>query len=336
MVFLESIEGIIYKKKDKEKISMKPENFIFTLRWSLLLLVGTLMVACNNTPTGAEKEKPKYDTPQYGRIVISVDETFKPIIDSQIKVYQVSNPETEIVAYYKSEAECLKDLEVDSVRMVIVTRGLSREETEGFKEKIHYGPSWGLVAYDAVAVVANNKSKTKFLSTKELRSMLDGSIGGDYEIVLDGLSATSTVRYCMDSILKGKPLGPRVKAAKSSEEVISYVEKNPNAIGLIGVSWVGDRQDDAQLSFLKNVSLVSLKCETCQDDAYVLPYQANIALGRYPLIRGIYYILKENYEGLGRGFVNFLLYERGQLIFKRAYLLPGRIEFGVRTMEVKE
>jgi len=131
-------------------------------------------------------------------------------------------------------------------------------------------------------------------------------------------------------------LGPRVKAAKSSEEVISYVEKNPKAIGLIGVSWVGDREDDAQLSFMKNVRLVSMKCETCKEDAYVLPYQANIALGRYPLIRGIYYILKENYEGLGRGFVDFLLYERGQLIFKRAYLLPGRMEFGVRTMEVTE
>ncbi len=304
---------------------------------ALLIPVLITLFGMGCQPENAGKgEKPKYDTPKFGRIVISVDETFKPIIDSQIKVYQASFPETEIVAYYKSEAECLKDLEVDSVRMVIVTRGLSREESQGFLEKIKFKPSWGLLAYDAVAVLANRNNKTEALTTKDLRSMLDGSIGGNYQIVMDGLTATSTVRYAIDTILKGKPLGNRVMAAKSSEEVISYVEKNKDAIGLIGVSWVGNGRDENQLSFVENVKLVSMKCETCTDEAYVLPYQANIALGRYPFIRGIFYILKENYEGLGKGFVNFLSYERGQLIFKRAYLLPGRMEFGVRTMELKE
>lgn len=302
------------------------------------MIVVVLVVfasACN--PSGpANGEKPKYDTPKFGRIVISVDESFKPIIDSQIKVYQASYPETQIVAYYKSEAECLRDLEVDSVRMVIVTRGLSRDETEGFLDKIKFRPSWGLLAYDAVAVVANKESKTDVLSATELRSMLDGSIGGKYEIVMDGLTATSTVRFAIDTILKGKPLGPKVMAAKSSTEVIRYVEKNPDAIGLVGVSWVGNGRDENQLSFVENVKLVSMKCETCNEESYVLPYQANIALGRYPFIRGIFYILKENYEGLGKGFVNFLSYERGQLIFKRAYLLPGRMQFGVRTMELKQ
>jgi phosphate transport system substrate-binding protein len=300
----------------------------------LMMAIAFFTIGCQSGNNNGDNEKPKYDTPKYGRIVISVDESFKPIIDSQIKVYQASYPETEIVAYYKPEAECLKDLEVDSVRMVIVTRGLTREESDGFLEKIKFKPSWGLLAFDAVAVVANKKSETNTLSLVDLRSMLDGSIGGDYEVVLDGLSATSTVRYAIDTLLKGKPLGPKVLAAKSSEEVIQYVEKNPKAIGLIGVSWVGNNRDENQLSFVENVKLVSMKCETCKEEAYVLPYQANIALGRYPMIRGIFYILKENYEGLGKGFVNFLSYERGQLIFKRAYLLPGRMEFGVRNMEI--
>ncbi len=299
------------------------------------VVFGLFVAGCNPANTN-EGEKPKYDTPKFGRIVISVDESFKPIIDSQIKVYQASFPETEIVAYYKSEAECLKDLDVDSVRMVIVTRGLSREETEGFLEKIKFRPSWGILAYDAVAVVTNKKTKTDVLTTKELRSMLDGSIGGKYEMVMDGLTATSTVRFAIDTLLKGKPLGPKVVAARTSEEVIKYVEKTPEAYGLIGVSWVGNGRDENQLSFVGNVKLVSMKCETCNEDAYVLPYQANIALSRYPLVRGIYYILKENYEGLGKGFVNFLSYERGQLIFKRAYLLPGRMGFDVRSMEIKQ
>ncbi|RYF88701.1 MAG: hypothetical protein EOO03_07820 [Chitinophagaceae bacterium] len=48
--------------------------------------------------------------------------------------------------------------------------------------------------------------------------------------------------------------------------------------------------------------------------------QQSITSRRYPLVRGLYYVNKENYNGLGTGFVNFLKNERGQLIFRRAYL----------------
>ncbi len=319
--------------KIKEMFKLVNHRSLFFL---IIIILMMMLASCGNNTSQVSKNPANYDTPKKGKIYISVDETFKPVIDSQIKVFQNSFPEAEIIADYKSEAECLRDLENDSTRMVIVTRGLTKEESKGFKEKLRFTPSWGLIAYDAIAVVLNKKSKLDYLSTSEIKSMLNGTAGGDYEIVLDGLSATSTVRYAKDSLLKGEALGPKVVAAKSSEAVIEYVQKNENAIGLIGVSWVGDNEDDQQVRFLQSVKLARLRCETCPEEEYALPFQANIALGKYPFVRGIFYILKENYEGLGRGFVNFLIYERGQLIFKRAYLLPGRMEFSVRNMEVKE
>ena len=73
-----------------------------------------------------------------------------------------------------------------------------------------------------------------------------------------------------------------------------------------------------------------------RNGVYVKPYQANIAMGRYPMVRPLYYILKENYDGLGSGFSNFLIYEKGQLIFRRAFLLPARMKFEVRTIDINE
>jgi len=35
-------------------------------------------------------------------------------------------------------------------------------------------------------------------------------------------------------------------------------------------------------------------------------------------------VLKENYTGLGTGFTNFLSLERGQLVFRRSYLVPAK------------
>ena len=295
-------------------------------------ILSFMVSACGG---GDASEKPLDNTPTRGTLYISVDESFKPVIDSQIKVYESSFPEANIIAEYKSEAECLKDLENDSTKLVIVTRGLSKEESEGFKESLGFAPAWGILAWDAIAVITH-KSNNAMYTVSDLRNLLLGQTPSKMKVVMDGLTATSTVRYAIDSLLQGRPLAGNVVAKQTSPEVIDYVASDPQSIGMIGVSWIGDEDDPEQLGFLDKVNVASFKCETCDTTAYVKPYQANIALGRYPLLRSLNYILLENFNGLGRGFVNFLMYERGQLIFKRAYLLPARMQFEVRNMNINE
>jgi phosphate transport system substrate-binding protein len=293
-----------------------------------------LLVACGN---GTDKKKPvQREDGYHGNIRISVDESFKPVIDSQIKVYQASFPEAHIVAEYKTEAECLKDLSNDSVRMVIVTRGLTRDEAQGLSQKLSFEPTFGLLAFDGVALIMNKEAKDSVFTVADIREMLSGNTSYKYKIVMDGINATSTVRYAIDSILKGQPLSKNVEAAKSTPGVIEYVSKDPNAIGMIGVSWVGNQDDSEQLSFNSKIKIASVRCDQCTGEPYTKPYQANLATGRYPFRRGLYYILKENYGGLGNGFMNFMVFERGQLIFKRAYLLPARMSFDVREAAISE
>src|SRR5207302_9811721 len=104
----------------------------------------------------------------------------------------------------------------------------------------------------------------------------------------------------------------------------------------VGISWIGNKEDPNQLSFLQKVKIASLECGICDQKTYVKPYQANIAMRRYPLVRTLYYILKENYRGLGSGFANFLIYERGQLIIRRAYLWPAKMPFEVRKAGINQ
>lgn len=276
------------------------------------------------------------DTPSSGTIHISVDESFRPVIDSQIKVFEASFPNAKIIAHYKPEAECLKDLLVDSIRMVIVTRQLMPVEEQRLKDTLRFIPVQAKIAFDAVALVVNTESKDSIFDITDVRSMLKGTSGYKLRPVMDGLTATSTVRYALDSLLKGQPLGKDVTAATSSAGVIDYVANNKNAVGFVGVSWIGNPNDPDFLSFNKNVTIASIRCGICPEETYVKPFQANIATRRYPLVRGLHYILKENYEGLGSGFANFLIYERGQLIFRRAYLWPARMQFEVRNAGISE
>jgi phosphate transport system substrate-binding protein len=276
------------------------------------------------------------ETPTSGTIHISVDESFKPVIDSQLKVFESSFPDAHITVDYKPEAACLRDIYNDSTRLVIITRGLTLPEERYFTDTAKTPAVSGILAYDAVALVVNNHSQDTVMSMDDVRSLLEGQGKKNTEAVMDGISATSIVRYVKDSILEGKTLGKNVIAARSSPQVISYIADHENAVGFIGVNWIGDQEDSLDLAFLKKVKVVAIRCDRCTDKPFVYPFQANIVFKKYPMVRGLYYILKENFSGVGNNFINFLVNERGQLIFKRSYLVPARMSFDVRNVEMQQ
>lgn len=298
----------------------------------LVVLAAAFFVA----PACQNKSTKKENTAHSGVIHISVDESFKPVIDSQIKVFESSYPDAKIIAHYKPEAECLKDLNYDSIRLVIVTRKLTDKEAKAIESSSKIAPSWNSVAMDAIAVVVNTAAKDTLFDMADIRSMVKGTSGYKYKVVLDGLSATSTVRYAVDSLAGGARLGANVVAAKNSQGVLDYISANTDAIGLVGVSWIGNKEDSVQSSFLQKVKIASIECSTCQPIVYTQPFQYNIATRRYPMLRRLYYILKENYNGLGSGFADFLIYERGQLIFKRSYLWPAKMKLDTRAAKLEE
>ncbi|MFM7729283.1 MAG: phosphate ABC transporter substrate-binding protein, partial [Flavobacteriales bacterium] len=52
------------------------------------------------------------------------------------------------------------------------------------------------------------------------------------------------------------------------------------------------------------------------------PYQAYIALKKYPLTRDVYVISREGRNGLGTGFASFLAGDQGQRLVRMCGLLP--------------
>ena len=147
--------------------------------------IGLIFINCRNT-------NQQYDTPLKGKISISVDESFKPVITEQIKVYQSSYPEAHIQASYKSEADCFRDLQNDSTRMIIVSRGLNADENEYYKQKLSFKPQWDVLAYDAVAVVVNTHSKDSAFTINKLKGYLSGKDTSKL-VAVAGRNATSVV-----------------------------------------------------------------------------------------------------------------------------------------------
>lgn len=286
--------------------------------------------ACNHS----EEHSSAIDSPKQGYINISVDESFKPVIDEQLKIYKSAFPKSVINVSYKSEVDCFKDLLKDSTRLIIVARGLNQKETNYFTNKLSFKPQYSIVAYDAVAAIINIDNADSVFTINDLKNILSGK--KKYTAILDGTNATSTVKYLQDSILQGSNFGANVVAVNGSSEVIETIKKTKNAIGFVGNSWVSDGYNEEQLENLKKMKLASIECVKCEERGYFAKAsQATLMYGQYPLARPLYFIVKENWTGLGTGFTNFLSLERGQLIFRRACLAPGKISFNKRVSKLE-
>lgn len=291
----------------------------------LFFLLFVLTNACNTPTTNSPIE-----TTSEGTINISVEESFRPFMEAQLQVFNSSYPKAKINVSYKSEIACLKDFATDSTRMIIITRGLLKSEQEGFKNQLGYAPTFGILAYDAIAVLVHKKATDTLFTLQQLSNKLKGL--DPQEVVMDGNNLTGINRFLKDSLLKQPLFGKNVHGANGSSDVIAYIKNHPNAIGFLGLNWVGDKYDPKQVENQKQVKTAMIECTLCPEKGiFAQPSQATIGRGQYSLSLPIYYILKENSPGLGSGLLNFLSLERGQLIFRRAFLVPAKMGFQKRN-----
>jgi phosphate transport system substrate-binding protein len=289
-------------------------------------------VSCGNDKSTSDEPK---ETTTKGNIKISIDDSYMPVMEQQLNVFDSSFPEAHITAAYKAEKQCFEDLYNDSARLIVVSREMTDAEKKVYEHNQVKIKSLAIAA-DAIAVIVNPASPDTFMTLGQLKQILQGKFARNYTIVFDN-AQSGTVRYMLDSLIPGQQLSSKTYAVKNNDSLIAYVAKNENAIGFLSVSQVYDPESTVpEGSFKKGVKVVALKNEndTAATDFYQ-PYQAYIALKQYPLRRIMYFITRDTWSGLGAGFANFLSGEAGQLIFKKARLVPLRVPLMLREAEIK-
>src|SRR5690606_4898543 len=122
-----------------------------------------------------EKEAELKNTATRGKINVSADEAFKPIITEMVKVYESNNPGTTIQVSYKAEADCLKDMFNDSVTMVIATRAFTPAERRLVADSLNVIVDYMVMARDAIALVVNKESEDSLFSIQEVKEILTGN-----------------------------------------------------------------------------------------------------------------------------------------------------------------
>lgn len=302
------------------------------------LSVFLLVMSCGNG-TG----RMNTDTPTAGRIKVGVDDSYRLLLAAQTYLFETMYKYAHIDTIFKTEADVINDFMNDSVPLIIVNRKLTEQQVEYLRER-QYIPKTTKIAIDAIALIVNNENPDTALFFQTVKEIFQGKITSWTQV--NKKSTLKELKVVFDNFKSGNPRYFKEKfgldsfpstcfAAQSNAEVINYVEKNRNAIGVISVNWISDPADTVSHNFLKRFKVVGIALEGDNDPgtAFYRPYQGYIAEGAYPFTREVYCINRQPYLGLAGGFTSFIAGEKGQLVVLHSGLVPAAMP--VRVVQIK-
>lgn len=302
-----------------------------------------------------------------GSATVFCDDGFKNILNEEIEVFEYSYPGSSIIPFFVSEQEAIDTLMCDGTQAIIITHDLTKEQKQYLKDKFKRVVRTHPIAVDAVALITNKENGLKTISMTEIGDILNGKITkwsqlaqadtAAIKLVFDN-TGSSTVSYMRENFM---PAGakisdnPNAYAQKNNAEVFDVVKKDPTALGIISVSWLGDdlsnaksipvdqRFEDYQnqndtiatnLTTVVNILKVSNPTEKNDfDPTAYMPYQVYINSGEYPLFRKVYMISTASNSTVLYSFYTFVTGFVGQKIISQTGILPYNVS--ARVVELK-
>jgi phosphate transport system substrate-binding protein len=306
----------------------------------LTLILG-LFLACGNKPKNTKEEQ---DYQRAARYFVA-DASFQPILDEELQIFLYQNLLDTLEAQYTNEQEAVQKLMRLETWLAFTTRRLTEKEEQNLKDR-RYLPRTYALAYDGLAIITNHANTDSCITVKDFKRILKGEVVnwkdlypasklGTIDVVFDN-PLSSTVRWCVDSLLDGKEFkAPNIGAVKTSKAVVDYVEQHPNAMGIIGSNWLNDSRDTTNVTFKKNIQVMRVsRMDSATAANSWQPYQYYLYNGNYPLVRTIYALLNEPRTGLPSNFAHFCRLPKGQKIILQSGLLPIQAAMNQREIIV--
>lgn len=284
------------------------------------------------------------DSISSGKLKLGVDMSYQLMMESEIDVFQEFYSNAQVNAQYLPETEVIQLLLKDSIQGAIINRKLTEEELKMFESKKRF-PEMVRIAIDGVAFIVHPENQDTALTTDQIKRIMSGecktwrAVGGkssgDIRVVIDN-KASCNARFIREEFLHNAPIPENFFATEKNDDVIDYVSKHPEAIGVISVSWLSDREDATSKAIrgkIKTVGVINDK-NKYQSKMPRGPYQAYIYDQTYPYRRDVYAIRTGLKETVGTGFVSFLAGEKGQLIIHKMGMVAAKSP--VRTIKIKQ
>jgi phosphate transport system substrate-binding protein len=317
-------------------VKVTRHSFIIHLRYPLVSIL-LILVSC----AGGSNSRPE-ETPTRGNIKISVDESFQPLIDTEVFTFTHLYTSANIKPEYKPEYDVINDFMNDSVKVIVTSKKLTDYQVH-FLRDTQIIARTTTYAYDAIALVTNRQNKDTLIKYGIIKDIFLGKVSnwkevnpksklGDIRIIFDN-TKSGNIRYFRELFEISESLPGNFFAVKSNPEVIDFVSRNPDALGIISVNWISDKDDSTSMSFIKKVNVVAVSSVFFDDGYYYRPLQGSIYDKSYPFVREIFLISRETFHGLGSGFIQWATADQGQRIVLKSGLVPATMP--IRLVQIK-
>jgi phosphate transport system substrate-binding protein len=282
------------------------------------------------------------ETPTRGNIKIVADESFKPLIETEVYTFTHLYTGAKIKPVFKPEYDVINDFMNDSVKVIVTSKKLSEYQIQSLRDTQIIARTT-TYAYDALALITNKANKDSLMKynsikdiftgkTKTWKDINENSKLGDIHVIFDN-NKSGNIRYFKELFNIKDSLSKNFFAVNTNAEVINYVANNPNALGIISVNWISDKDDSLTMSFIKKINVVAVSQQFVNDGSYYRPHQGFIYDKSYPFVREIYVISRETFSGLGSGFINWACGEQGQRVVLKSGLVPATMP--IRLVQIK-
>jgi phosphate transport system substrate-binding protein len=291
---------------------------------------------------GGIGKKATNETPTRGNIRILADESFQPLIETEVFTFTHLYTGAKIAPVFKPEYDVINDFMNDSVKVIVTSKKLTDSQIQYLRDTLIIARTT-TYAYDALALITNIENKDSLIKYNTVKDIFLGKVKswkdvneksklGDISVIFDN-NKSGNIRYFKELFEIKDTLGKNFFAVNNNAEVINYVSRNPDALGIISVNWISDKDDSLTMSFIRKVNVVAVSQQFINDGSYYRPHQGFIYDKSYPFVREIYLISRETFSGLGSGFINWACAEQGQRIVLKSGLVPATMP--IRLVQIK-
>lgn len=279
--------------------------------WSVLGVV--LLVSCKKNETVVNKEaKETYDK---GTTEMYVESSIYPIIDDINQVFKGYYADANVELKMLSQNEILNAVYKDSNRLAVLPKDFSAKELSVFQGKVV--PKITPIAKDAVLFVTQKTATDTLINYQDVVSIFKGTKKSDKVFVFHDANSALVTKLKTDAGVKD--ISNNVFYVKTVEEIVSYINKNKNAVGVVGINWMVQPNESIKEGIKQ---LRSMYVYNDSLKKYYAPSQSSIADNTYPLVRTINIIDVQGKTGLGTGFASFAASDKGQRIVLKSGLMP--------------
>lgn len=306
------------------------------------ILSTVVLLAVITSGCGSGGQQKLDETPTRGNIRILVDESFQPLIDTELHTFTSLYQNAFIEPLYMPEVDVVNQFMSDTARVMVTSRKLTEDQIAWLKEQLIVVRSVAF-AWDALALITNKDNHDTLMTFNNVADIFKGRVTewkeldkksklGKISVIFDN-TKSGNIRYFKERFEISDTLGSNFFAVNSNAEVIEFVSRNPDALGIISVNWVSDKHDPQSTMFLSRVNVLASEQEFSADGSYYRPYQGFIADKSYPFVREVYMTSRETFTGLGLGFIQWATGEQGQRIVLKSGLVPANMP--VRLVQMR-